>query len=411
MMRLFIFESHPVQYHAPVYRELDRLCRASGRGSIRVFYATDISVRGYFDTGFGSKVAWDEPLLQGYQATVMKNENGIPLSGFNSLTGKGIPKLLRKERPDAVVLTGLAYRFDWAAYCSALWLHIPIWLRTETQDEARARNWFKSFLRSVFYRLAYGPVSKALVIGKLNTEHYRRHGLRSGHFFSPYCVVDRFENAGPEQREVWRRQIRAHCGFEEKRTVLMFCGKLQHKKNPELLLEALAELSGEERKRYGILYVGSGELDTRLRLNASSLKGVNVKFAGFRNQTEIGPYYLAADILVLPSRQLGETWGLVVNEALMAGRRVIVSRHAGCHADFREFPGVKVFDGSRRGLVAALRDLSPDPRNVDYQKFMERYSIRAAARGIAAAMGLHPHSDSPRETSTAALGPCVAINP
>src|SRR5262245_51569524 len=139
MTRLFIFESHPVQYHAPVYRELHRLCVGGGGGQVKVYYGTDVTLQRHFDRGFGAAFAWDEPLLQGYSARVLNTENGAPLNGFNSLTGKGVPALLRREHPEAVLLTGLAYRFDWSVYVSALQLGIPIWLRTETQDDAFER--------------------------------------------------------------------------------------------------------------------------------------------------------------------------------------------------------------------------------------------------------------------------------
>src|SRR5437660_7145597 len=85
-MKLFIFESHPVQYHAPVYRELHRLCNERRIASIRVFYATDVTLRGHFDTGFCETVAWDEPLLEHYPASVLHLENGVPLNGFGSLS-------------------------------------------------------------------------------------------------------------------------------------------------------------------------------------------------------------------------------------------------------------------------------------------------------------------------------------
>jgi glycosyltransferase involved in cell wall biosynthesis len=386
-MRLFIFESHPVQYHAPVYRELHRLCEAGGADSIRVFYATDVSLRGHFDPGFGSKVTWDEPLMSGYPATVLNNEHGTPLSGFNSLTGAGIWDLIGRERPDAVLLTGLAYRFDWAAYRAALLRRIPIWLRTETQDEAFARGAAKSVVRSMFYRLAYRPVHTALAIGKLNSEHYARHGLGSSRQgFSPYCVVDRFAEISTEQKREWRRRIRGEAGFDEDMTVLLFCGKLQPKKNPEVILEALTQLPAQQRKKFGVLFMGSGESEAALRQAASALTDVKIFFAGFKNQTEIASYYLASDVLVLPSRQAGETWGLVVNEALQAERRVIVSRHVGCQADFRELPAVRVFDGSREELARVLTSL-PAPGSTDgLSEFMKRYSIQAAAAGIVQAM-------------------------
>jgi glycosyltransferase involved in cell wall biosynthesis len=47
------------------------------------------------------------------------------------------------------------------------------------------------------------------------------------------------------------------------------------------------------------------------------------------NQTEISRAYVAADCLVLPSDH-GETWGLVVNEALASGLPCLVSDACGC---------------------------------------------------------------------------------
>jgi glycosyltransferase involved in cell wall biosynthesis len=143
-------------------------------------------------------------------------------------------------------------------------------------------------------------------------------------------------------------------------------------------------------------------LEADLRLTASALKEVRVWFAGFKNQTEIAPYYLAADVLVLPSRQMGETWGLVANEALLAGCRVILSRHVGCQADFRVLPGVKVFDGTTDGLVRALRQLPSLSSVTNQRSFMRLYSISSAARGIARAMGLpEPANTLAREPSLA----------
>jgi glycosyltransferase involved in cell wall biosynthesis len=55
-------------------------------------------------------------------------------------------------------------------------------------------------------------------------------------------------------------------------------------------------------------------------------------FTGFLNQTEISRAYVAADCLVLPSDH-GETWGLVVNEALASGLPCLVSDACGCAED------------------------------------------------------------------------------
>jgi hypothetical protein len=67
---ILIFESHPIQYKAPVYQRLQQL----RPNSFRVIYGTDSSMRDGFDSEFGRQVTWDTPLLDGYSHTVLKNQ-------------------------------------------------------------------------------------------------------------------------------------------------------------------------------------------------------------------------------------------------------------------------------------------------------------------------------------------------
>src|SRR5580698_3447820 len=136
---LLIFASHPVQYHAPVYAELSRRCVDSGT-TVKVYYGTDMSIRGYFDQGFQTKLAWNEALLQGYEYSVLSNQRRPELDGFMSLSGAQILKILLVERPDAILLNQLAYLFDWTALLGARALGIPVWIRTETQDRCFSRT-------------------------------------------------------------------------------------------------------------------------------------------------------------------------------------------------------------------------------------------------------------------------------
>ena len=106
--KLLVFDSHPVQYKAPVYQQLARLMP----GAFKVVYATDCSVRGHRDRDFGQVVAWDTPLLDGYEYIVLNNERGVPLQGFRSLTGRGIFKRLRQLKPQAVLISQFLYEAD-----------------------------------------------------------------------------------------------------------------------------------------------------------------------------------------------------------------------------------------------------------------------------------------------------------
>ena len=386
-MKVYVFESHPVQYHAPVYRELHKICEETRVGSVKVFYATDISLKGHADKGFGTEVSWDEPLLAGYDSVILHNENGTPLQGFWSLTGKHVWRILSTEKPDVVLLTQLAYRYDWMTFFVARLLGVQVWLRTETQDHAFTRSFLKNIFRTLVYKIIYLGVQRFLAIGKLNAEHYRKHGVREYKLFrSPYCVVDRFQSLSPGEKNRIREEIRTRLGFAPETVVMLFCGKFQEKKNPEILLDVLKKMQPDERKRFGVLFVGSGILEEKLRTQAAKFSDIVIAFSGFKNQTELPAYYLASDILILPSRQMGETWGLVVNEALLAQKRVIVSQHVGCGEEFKELPSVRIFDGSVDDLLVTLRVIPPEESTTGQIEWMSRYSVRAAAEGIVRAM-------------------------
>ena len=74
-MRLAHIVTHPIQYYAPLYREL------SSRPEIdlTVFFASDFSVREYEDPGFGRSVGWDTPLLDGYRYRFLPSAQGLSL--------------------------------------------------------------------------------------------------------------------------------------------------------------------------------------------------------------------------------------------------------------------------------------------------------------------------------------------
>jgi glycosyltransferase involved in cell wall biosynthesis len=57
----------------------------------------------------------------------------------------------------------------------------------------------------------------------------------------------------------------------------------------------------------------------------------DVRFCGFRNQSELPGFFDIASVFVLPARH--EPWGLVVNEAMNAATAVVISDDVGCHPD------------------------------------------------------------------------------
>lgn len=385
--RIYIFDSHPVQYKAPVYQALQTLMP----DGFEVIYATDVSVRaGNVDKEFGREVAWDTPLLSGYRYRVLGNERGVPLSSSGSLTGRGIFALLKAERPAAVVLTQSNYVFDHTAYFSALWLRIPILIRQETQDEmfAGQRSWLKEKVRALAYRLMYAPVRHAFAFGELNHRHLTRHGIPERKIsFAKFSVPNPIEALDEAKRTATRERLRQAMHLAPDAIVLGFFGKLIPKKNPDLIFNCLQHLPDELRRRLHLMFVGSGEMQVALAELADKAKaqfGIQTSFMGFVNQSHLPPYYLAADVVVLPSRRMGEAWGLVINEALNAGCGVVMSDAVGCVTEFGHLERVRVIPvEDHEALAHAVAALSAFPRDFRWsEQHMAGYSSAAAAQAL-----------------------------
>jgi glycosyltransferase involved in cell wall biosynthesis len=377
---ILIFETHPIQYKAPIYRRLQQL----RPDSFRVIYATDGSMRDGLDAEFGRKVTWDTPLMEGYPHTVLGNQRTTTLQGFRSLSGRGVFKLLRQEKPQAVLLAPFLFEYDMTVFLACQLLRIPVWIRVETQDEAVVRPKWKGDLRTAFYWLAYKRMAHGFYIGILNRDHLMRHGMPMEKLsFAPYASPLAFPPDTATKQKL-RDETRAKLGIKPDETLLLFSGKLIEKKNPALVLQALALLPAEVSKRMRVVFVGSGELEPMLKAEAQKFPG-QVQFAGFINQTELPAYYLAADVLLLTSRRMGETWGLVVNEAMTAGCGVIMTSAVGSSRDFLNVERVRVIpEGSSNACAQAIMGLAKIPRSFDWAAtVLAPYSIEAAAQAIA----------------------------
>jgi glycosyltransferase involved in cell wall biosynthesis len=87
-----------------------------------------------------------------------------------------------------------------------------------------------------------------------------------------------------------------------------------------------------------------------------------VIFQGFVNQSGIPSMYRVADCLLLSS-DYGETWGLVVNEAMASGLPAIISDRAGCGPDLirQGETGFTYPFGDVRALAAYMVQLAQNP--------------------------------------------------
>jgi glycosyltransferase involved in cell wall biosynthesis len=396
-MSLAVIETHPVQYHAPVYRELQRTWGIP----VTAIYASDFSVAGYRDHEFGASFAWDTDLLSGYSSRFLSRVADGGASAADEVVTRGLREALVETAPDAVMVLGYSPRFHREAFLAARHAGLPIIFRGETTDHARRRSALKTWARDQALRWFYRRCERLLYVGQRSHEHFCRLGCPEDKLgFSPYCVDTTPFQFDEEARARLREQARTELQISADKKVVLFSGKLSRRKGPDILVQAIKQLPAEVRERIVVLFLGSGELQPALQSLAQQVPAVPTHFLGFQNQTQLSRYYHAADLLVLPSVQ-SETWGLVVNDALHHGLPCLVSDAVGCGPDLieRGETGEISEAGSAASLAQAIcRALPLTERAETRVKCREKvsaYSVEKAAAGIAqACRGVVRHEQS-----------------
>lgn len=377
MLRLVFVTSHPIQYQVPVFRHL----AARDDLNFLVLFAMlpDAAAQG---AGFGVAFEWDLPLLEGYSYGVL--ENVSPQPGVTSFRGCDTPDIyaqFQHLRPDAVVVNGWVVKTCLQALWACKRLGIPCIVRGEAND-IRPRAWWKRALQRQLVR-QYAAV---LPIGSANHDFYGRRGVAEEAMFDALYCVENERFAGVKEDTAKRSELRKRWGIPEDGFSFLFCGKFETKKHPVELLEAFGKATRSTTSMH-LLMVGDGELRHRCEMMARQEK-LSVTFAGFLNQRKIVEAYAASDMLVLPSDH-GETWGLVVNEAMACGLPAIVSDQVGCAEDLIEegvtgwtfpfgewekLPGLLTRAAGRPGAAKTMSEAC--------RSRIARYSPAAAAEGI-----------------------------
>jgi glycosyltransferase involved in cell wall biosynthesis len=329
-VRISYLLSHPIQYFSPLLRQL----AMSDRIELMVYYCADPGKRKQLDKGFGQVVTWDIPLLDGYRSTFLSNLSGnsSPDNKFWGLINLGIVSSLLKDKSEIVIVHGWSYFTNFLAIIMARLLGKQVWLRGENpfNQEMRKPKIVRIVKKIILQYGLFKLVDRFLYIGTENRNFYEYYGVRDWQFiFAPYAVDNSHFTPQATQLKGNRSALRARYNVPIDTVVILFSGKYIQKKRPLDLLKAYARLKDTS---VALVMVGEGEMRAEMENFIKQFGLKNVFLTGFINQSVIGHYYAIADIFVLPSGP-GETWGLVVNEAMLFQLPVLVSSTAGCSTD------------------------------------------------------------------------------
>ncbi len=185
-----------------------------------------------------------------------------------------------------------------------------------------------------WYKVKY-PKLSTVVIPIIQNENRLRNSLRNSQQYSQF----------------YNKQFKL-----ENKTVYLFVGRFVAVKNLKYLIEQFSQFINEKKnKDYILILVGSGELHEDLK---NLVKNLNIKeyviFAGRYENEELYAWYYLADYLVLSS--ISETFGAVVNEALISGVPVICSKLAGASSLINEKNGILFNPNKKNDLLESFRN-------------------------------------------------------
>jgi phosphatidylinositol alpha-mannosyltransferase len=142
---------------------------------------------------------------------------------------------------------------------------------------------------------------------------------------------------------------------------LLFVGRLDPRKGLDLLIGAMPEIAERTRGRARLLIVGDSYLRPKFEASVPGSARAHVHFLGHVPSADLPRWYATGDIFVSPASG-NESFGIVLLEAMAAGRAVVASDIPGYRSVVvPDVNGLLVPPGDAGALARAVLRLADDP--------------------------------------------------
>ena len=286
---------------------------------VKVFFCSESEGNRIWDTDVGDKFTYK--ILPKFKIEI----HGRDL--FTYFINPTVIFELAKYNPDIVISAGWdLFSYQLALFYAKIFGKKFILWSGSTQHEPSWRR----ILAMPLVKLMVAGSDAYIVYGTRAKEYLISLGAKPEKIFIAYNTTD--INFFKNEVDKWREQktkIKKELGIKTSKVVL-YVGQLIERKGVKYLIEAFEKLK-EEFKDVSLLIVGYGSLEDKLKSMIKRRKISDVIFAGGLEWRQTPKFYAISDILVMPS--LEEVWGLVINEAMVAGLPVIVTKITGASVD------------------------------------------------------------------------------
>jgi phosphatidyl-myo-inositol alpha-mannosyltransferase len=266
--------------------------------------------------------------------------------GLSPATGRRTSRVLRELDPDVIHVHEPVV--PWAGLASLRADVAPVVATFHAWSHShRAYALARPLGRSILARTAAAVAVSDAAAGY----HAAALGVPRGRFTVVPNGVDVARFAGAELLEEL---------VADGRPTLLFVGRLERRKGLEPMIRAFTLLEAK-RPDLRLLVVGDGPERHRCEQLLPTRLRADVRFLGRVGQDELPRYYASCDLYVSPALG-GESFGIVLLEAMAAGTAIVASDIPGYRSVARdEVHGRLVAPGDPRALADAIRALLDDP--------------------------------------------------
>ena len=299
---------------------------------LMVYYFSDLGIgKSEKDPQFGININLGTKMLTGFNHKFLKNISPSFFShNYGLWLNPGIVSEIVKNKYDAVIVFGWNSLTSWLTFITCFITNKSVLLYGENPlNQELNKKRFLHGIKRFILKILFKKISAFLYMGEENRKFYKFFGVPDKKlFFVPYAMDNKRCQQDFDKLKNDKEKIKKDLGIDPENPVVLFVGKLTNKKRPLDLLRAFHQI-GENAE---LVFVGEGHLRPEMEEYIKKNKLSNVHLEGYIPKEDISKYYVAADIFVLPSG-MGETWGLVVNEAMNFKLPVIVSETIGSSSD------------------------------------------------------------------------------
>lgn len=344
-MKIFFFTNIPSPYRVDFFNALNHLC------DLFVLFEAKLDLECPKNTTKEEKLDFNHHYL-----SESNSHRNLSLSGL---------WFVLKANYDRLILHTWYTRTQICLIILLRILHRKYWIETD----GNAIDYNESSLKKRFKQWIFGGAEGFYSSCKSSDEYFAYYGTDRAkihrYTFTSISDADVLPQIIDSDK---KKEIRKKLGISTEAKMVLAVGRFIPVKGFDILIKASVP-------DWQVYFVGGKATDEYRQLRCNMALEGTVHFVNYCTKSELAYYYISADLFVLPTR--GDSWGLVINEAMSYGLPVITTDHCGAglevldHQDITIVPSEDV-EALHQSIAKLLEDVDLSnrigQRNLEYAR-------------------------------------------